>query len=199
MRGRSLCLIAGSSLVVLAATPAAAQPAPSEQTFTVAGSAPQVCTMDRGRIQPGGLVNFGGLDGDTLQIIQLTDPTTLSARPASATIAFAAVCNFPHQIRIESENNGLWPTDGRMSSDVAGFAYALPYAASVSWGTTNGELEANAKVRQLVQRSFFVDQATAGNMELRIEIEAGASNVQNNAPVLASGYGDTLRIFLEPR
>lgn len=186
---------------LLAATPAQAQTAArlDAREFPVTGNTPQVCTLDRGTIRTGSLINFNGLDGDTLRIQQLTDPSTLSARAANATITFEAVCNFPHRIRIESQNNGLWPTDGRMSSDAEGFAYALPYLARVSWGDRNGELDADAKIRRLADNHFNIDQATAGEMQLQIIVQAGASNVRNNAPVLAGAYGDTLRIFLEPR
>lgn len=86
-----------------------------------------------------------------------------------------------------------------MSSDAVGFAYALPYLARVSWGDRNGELDADAKIRRLADNRFNIDQATAGEMQLQIIVQAGASNVRNNAPVLAGAYGDTLRIFLEPR
>lgn len=192
-----LCL-AASALAPMAAQAQSAASTDSRE-FPVTGNAPQVCTLDRGTIRTGSLVNFNGLDGDTLRIQQLTDPSTLTARAANATISFEAVCNFPHRVRIESQNNGLWPTDGRMSSDVADFAYALPYVARVSWGDRNGELDADAKIRRLSENRFNVDQATAGEMQLQITVQAGASNVRNNAPVIAGAYGDTLRIFLEPR
>ncbi len=52
---------------------------------------------------------------------------------------------------------------------------------------------------RLAIRSWDVNQPTAGDLQLRIEIQQGASNVEVNAPVLAGAYADTLRIFLEPR
>ena len=175
------------------------QTAPNVRSFPVVGNAPEVCALEQGAIQPGQLVNFNGLDGDTLQILQLVDTQTLAARPARAQLTFSAVCNFPHRVRIESQNNGLWPTDGRLISDAPGFATALPYQASVQWGPTNGRLEADAKVRRLVEERINVDVPTAGEFKLLLELDAGASNTQVNAPVLAGVYGDTLRIFLEPR
>jgi hypothetical protein len=187
------------SALTLAAVPALAQTTTATRTFPVTGNAPQVCALQRGTIQPGGLVNINGTTGDTLQIIQLTDSQTLAARAASATISFAGFCNFPHRIRIESSNNGLWPTDGRVSVASGGFAYAVPYDAHLIWGLADGDLNADATVRQLHQRSIDVNQATAGNLTLRIVIAQGASNVEVNAPVLAGAYSDTLRIFLEPR
>jgi len=44
-----------------------------------------------------------------------------------------------------------------------------------------------------------IDRPGAGTLELRIEIQQGASNVRANAPVIAGYYGDTLRIVLEPQ
>jgi hypothetical protein len=179
--------------------PAAAQSAQDAKSFPVVGSAPEVCTLERPRIQPGQLVNFNGLDGDTLQILELVDSQSLAARPARVTLSFTAVCNFPHRVRVESQNNGLWPTDGRQVTDAPGFATALPYEARVEWGPTNGRLEADAKVRHLVEQRISVDAPAAGELKLSLRLEAGASNTQVNAPVLAGVYGDTLRIYLEPR
>ena len=130
-------LLAGAG-AALATTSAQAQSTVATGNFVVAGNVPQVCTMERGRVRTGGIVNFVGLDGSTLRISQLVDPNTLAARPSSVTVTFDAVCNFPHAVRIESENNGLWPTDGRMSSDIGGFAYALPYTARIQWATRTG-------------------------------------------------------------
>lgn len=203
-RNNLLALALATAAAVLAAQPASAQVAPARvaaRTMPVIGNTPQVCAMQRGRIQGGGLININGLDGDTLRILQLTDPQTLAARAASATISFEAFCNFPHRVRIESQNNGLWPTDGRISASTSStaFAYALPYQAGLTWGDTNGRLDATAKLRQIAEQRIDVNHATAGDMLLRIEIAQGASNMMVNAPLLAGAYGDTLRIFLEPR
>lgn len=165
----------------------------------VAGSAPQICTMEQATLAAGSQDNFRTLAGNLLQIDTLVDPRTLATNAASAQIEFAAVCNFPHRIRLESENNGLWQTDGSMNQPAEGFAYALPYQAALTWGEVNGVLSADANVRRMSERRFNIDQATAGAIELRITIEPGASNTRANAPVLAGYYGDTLRIFLEPR
>ena len=181
------------------AMPAAAQEAASATGLPVTGSAPQVCTLAGGELQAGQLVNFNGISGDTLQVTQLLDQQTLAARPASATVSFSAVCNYPHQIRIQSENNGLWPTDGRQATDAPGFATALPYDANLTWGSSSGQLQMDARIRSNREQRIDVDQATAGTVTLRLAILAGASNGGVNAPVLAGVYGDTLRITLEPK
>lgn len=188
-------LVAAASL----SSPALAQSAQDAKSFPVVGSAPEVCALEQGRLQPGQLVNFNGLDGDTLQILELVDTQTLATRPASATLSFSAVCNFPHRVRIESQNNGLWPTDGRLTTNAPGFATALPYNASIQWGPTNGTLRTDAKVRHLVEERISIEVPTAGDLQLSLTLDAGASNTQVNAPVLAGVYGDTLRIYLEPR
>ena len=196
-RGPALAALSG---IAALAMPAHAQLAPTaRKALPVTANAPQVCVMDRVRLDGGALVNFIGLDGDTLQIEQLTDSATLAARPASADLSVAAVCNFPHRIRLESQNNGLWPTDGRAASASRGFATALPYSARIDWGGTGASFVADAKVRRLTEARFSVDSPVAGDLRLRIAIEPGASNGGVAAPVLAGVYGDTLRIFLEPR
>lgn len=192
---RSLCLLP----LALIAAPAAAQSLTATTTMPVIGSVPQVCAMQQGSIESGSLVNVAGLDGDTLRIIQFVDPTTLSVKAASATISFDAVCNFPHAVRVESSNNGLWPVDGRITQVPGGFAYAVPYTAQVTWGIANAQFSADAKTRRIAQQTINVEAPAAGQLNLRIEIAEGASNVENRAPVIAGTYVDTVRIFLEPR
>ena len=192
------------SIILLGAL-AGTTPALAETTSTatrslpVTGSVPQTCAMQQGKIAPGSLNNIAGLDGDTLRIIQFTDPATLAVRAASVTISFDAVCNFPHSVRIESQNNGLWPIDQRVSDRPAGFAYAVPYTARVNWGPVNAQFDADAKVRSQNQQVIAVNDAVAGEFRLRLEIEDGASNVETRAPLVAGSYVDTVRIFLEPR
>ena len=178
---------------------AAGQSVTAVRTLTVTGNAPQVCAMQTGRIQTGSLTNVSGIDGDTLRITELADPQTLAARASSATISFSAVCNYPHSLRIESQNNGLWPTDGRTGAGAGGFAYAVPYQARLQWGAASGALDANAKVRRISEQRLMVDDATAGDVQLRVDIADGASNLDQRAPLAAGAYGDTIRIFLEPR
>jgi len=188
--------------LALIAAPAMADSLPSltaTQAMPVTGNVPQVCAMQQGQIQPGSVVNIAGLDGDTLRIVQFVDPATLSVKAASATVSFEAVCNFPHAVRIESANNGLWPVDGRITAAPAGFAFAVPYSARVDWGPANSRFDTDAKTRRLSEQVINVDTAVAGQLNLRIEIAEGASNVENRAPVVAGTYTDTVRIFLEPR
>lgn len=195
---RQVALILASLQIAIWSVPSLAQEDASE-TLGVSGSAPQVCTIASGRFRTGELLNFVGADSDTLRVIELLDPRDLSARAARATISFEAVCNFPHRVRLESQENGLWPVSGPLSPDQGGFATALPYAVSLNWADRAQLLETDAKIRR--QRVTFaeIDEPAVGDMTVAISLDAGASNTQSGAPVLAGAYSDVLRIYLEPR
>lgn len=197
---RAVCLIAVTAALV---TPAAAQSQQQalvqSQSLTVAGSTPQVCTLAQGDLRTGQLVNFRGTDGDTLRVLQLIDPKTLAAQSARATVMMGAVCNFPHRVRVESQDNGLWPVEGPLAPTTPDFATALPYRVSFDWADRTGLLEADARVRRAHETRADVDTPAVGDLTLTIEMDAGASNTLIGAPVLAGVYSDTLRIYLEPR
>jgi hypothetical protein len=175
-----------------------AQSQVATRTAPVVGNAPNVCVLQQPRLAQGAQNNFRGLNGNTLQIDALVDPTTLATRAASAELRFNAVCNFPHRLRVEAQNNGLW-RNGASVLPPQGFAYAIPYQAQLSWGTGTVLLNADAQIRRIHEERIVVDQATAGEVQLRVEIQPGASNVQSNAPVIAGNYGDLLRVTLEPQ
>ncbi|HET9630054.1 MAG TPA: hypothetical protein VFP14_11285 [Novosphingobium sp.] len=170
----------------------------ASRTMAVSGSTPEICALQPGAVQTGSLVNMTGLDGDTLRVAQFADPTTLAVRAANATLSISAVCNFPHKVRVQSENNGMWPGDGRQALDAHGFTSAVPYQARVTWNGASNTLETDARVRHQVEDELSVNMPAAGSVELHVEIAPGASNSQANAPLLAGTYTDTLRIFLEP-
>ncbi|TMJ11577.1 MAG: hypothetical protein E6G94_15665 [Alphaproteobacteria bacterium] len=191
-----LLLLLGAGALPAAA---GAQVAPVTRSVPVTASAPPVCAIREPIVAAGGQINFRGLNGNTLQIDHLVDPHTLAAAAASVNITFDAVCNYPHRLILEAQNNGLWQTSQRPPDAPPGFAYAVPYTATIDWGVEHGRLEADAKVRRIADRSILVDHPTSGEITIRLEIDAGASNTQANAPLLAGSYGDTLRITLEPQ
>lgn len=192
-----------STFIVLALMPTSllAQESPSSPQFQfpVSGNVPQVCAVQAPRLAPGAQVNFRGLSGNTLQIDQMVDPATLATNAASVNVEFDAVCDYPHRVRVESQNNGLWQTNELQGAVPPGFTYAVPYQASLIWAGVNGQLNADAEVRRIHEERFNVDQGGSGSIVMRVVVEAGASNVSNNAPVLAGYYGDTLRLFVEPQ
>ncbi|HEY5713402.1 MAG TPA: hypothetical protein VIT38_16015 [Allosphingosinicella sp.] len=197
MARRLLFLFGALSAALPSAAPA--QVAPVTRSIPVIASAPPICAVGEPTLAGGGQINFRGLNGSMLQIDHLVDPATLAAAAASVDVTFEAVCNYPHRIRVEAQNNGLWRTSERPAEPPPGFAYAVPYLATIDWGLEHGRLEADAKVRRIAEHSIIVDRPTSGEINLRLEIEAGASNIQSHAPLLAGFYGDTLRITLEPQ
>lgn len=186
-------------LVALVPGALAAQSQTSTRSVAVSGTIPQVCVVQAPRLAGGAQVNFKGLNGTTLQIDRMVDPHTLSTEAASVEINFEAVCNYPHRLTIETQNNGLWQTSERTAAPPEGFGYAVPYTATVTWGLENVQLLADAKARRIAQRVVSIDRPTSGNLLLRLEIQPGASNDRQNAPLLAGYYGDTLRVTVEPQ
>jgi hypothetical protein len=189
-----LLLISGP---VMAQATADRQPIQT-RSFPVTGNSPNICVLQAPTVASGAQVNFRGLNGTLLQIDSLVDSTTLATNAAAVELRFDAVCNFPHQLRVEASNNGLF----RSSSIVAapqGFASAIPYQARFNWGQQTLLLNADAQIRRLNEQSIRVTDPTAGNLSMRFEIQPGASNVQSNAPVIAGNYAETLRITLEPQ
>ena len=182
------------------ALPAAAQAQSNSVTssFAVNASVPGACSVGGPQLAAGRQINFRGLNGTTLQIDQMVDPTTLSTNAASVEVRFEAICTFPHRLKVETQNNGLWPTSERGAQTPVGFGNAVPYRATATWGDRQVTLSADAGVRRIAENSVFVPGAGLGDILLRLEIEPGATNSQANAPLLAGVYGDTIRITLEP-
>lgn len=194
MRARTPLILAA----LLAPAMAGAQSSAS-QDLGVNGNVPGSCAIGAPRLAAGAQVNFRGLNGTTLQIDQMVDPATLSTNAASAEVRFEAVCGFPHRLRVETQNNGLWQTHERGNSPPEGFGYAVPYRASVQWADENLRLNADAQIRRIADSQIYIANNAIGDLLLRLEIDPGATNERANAPLLAGTYGDTLRITLEPQ
>ena len=194
---RNLGLSIGTALALAAGADAGAEP--SVVPFTVTGNTPQVCSIGNPVLTAGQLVNFQTLNGTTLQLAQLADPRTLATNAASATVTFQAVCNFPHQIVLESQNNGLYRGGAAGAPPPAGFADGVPYTAQLSWGSVNSTYFVPATTRQTSQDRVLVPQATAGDLRILLTIQPGASNLAATSPLVAGVYTDTLFITLEPQ
>jgi hypothetical protein len=192
---RSLPLLA---IAVLLPLPAVAQSNSEVRAVDVTGQVPGTCTLGAPRLG-GAQSNFRGINGNSLPIDQLIDSTTLSTRPASAEISFDAVCAFPHLVRVESQNNGLWRIGERSGGAPEGFGDAVPYRATLYWASQSFGLFADARLRRMSESSLFVGETATGTLQLRLEIDAGATNHRANAPLVAGTYADTLRITLEPQ
>ncbi|MBB4098701.1 hypothetical protein [Sphingomonas kyeonggiensis] len=192
---RSLSILA---IAVLLPLPAVAQTSSEVRPFDVTGQVPGTCTLGAPRLG-GAQANFRGINGNSLPIDQLVDGTTLSTRPASAEISFDAVCAFPHLLRVESQNNGLWRTGERSGVAPEGFGDAVPYRATLLWASQTLALFADARLRRMSEGTLYVGATATGTLQLNLVIDAGATNHRANAPLVAGTYGDTLRITLEPQ
>jgi hypothetical protein len=195
MRAVPLLLLAALG----ASSAAAAQDSATTRTMAVNASAPEVCAVQAPQLSGAAQVNFRSVNGTALQIERLVDPETLSTEAASVELSLAAVCNYPHRLTIETQNNGLWQTSGQGVTPTPGFGNAVPYTATVHWGAEYLQLQADAKSRRMTERSVLVDRPTSGSIVLRLEIQPGASNDRQNAPLIAGYYGDTLRVTVEPQ
>jgi len=171
----------------------------TDTPFTVIGSAPRICAVSDPVLTSGALMNFQSLNGTSLQISELADPKTLATNAAQATVSFNAVCDYPHQVILESQNAGLYRGGGVASAPPRGFADGVPYSVQLAWGPVVHRLFVPATTRQVVQDRVVAPQAIAGTLQLQISIQAGASNLTANAPLIAGDYSDTLRVTLEPQ
>jgi hypothetical protein len=167
--------------------------------FTVSGSAPQICAVGNPQLSAGALVNFQSLNGAALRITQLADPRTLATNAAQATVTFQAVCNYPHRIVLESQNNGLYRDGAAGAAPPPGFADGVPYTAQLTWGAVTSTFFVPATSRQTSQDSVAVPNPTAGDIEIQLSVQAGASNLSANSPLIAGVYTDTLRVTVEPQ
>lgn len=184
---------------LLVAGSAAAQTAPTVQReFAVSANSPQWCAVTA----PGGTTPVASDDtgavapvGASLSIPDLVDPTTLSTRATTARLVFEAACNYPHQVVIRSERNGL-RRDGTTQSTV--IASAVPYVASISWGGNAAVLTTDALVEIERVETITTEAAIAGTLELAFVIQPGATNLGPGSPLGAGVYNDIVSIEVGP-
>jgi len=185
--------------VLVGAGPDWAQGSAETGRIVLNGAVNRICVLGAPALSAGALVNFQTLNGTTLRISQLADPKTLAANAASATITFPAACNVPHQIVLESQNNGLYRGGAGGAPPPPGFADGVPYTVQLTWGPISSTFFVPATTRLTNQDRVVVGEPVAGDLKLLLTIQAGASNLVANAPLVAGVYTDTLFITLEPQ
>lgn len=199
MSQRSALLpLSSVAAVMAAAVPAHAQTTQTSKPIQVSGQVPESCTIGAPALSAAGQENFRGLDGTLLQVDQLVDPATLSTRAASAELVFASFCQTAHRLVVESRNNGLFREPGNNPIVAPGFGFAVPYRATAYWGEQVLRLRADASTRRINQ-DWVGAGPTVGDLRLRLDIDAGATNEKPNAPLIAGLYSDIIRITLEPQ
>ena len=187
---------AASLLVLVAvASPAFGQ----DGTVAIEGVVARRCAFDTaGATLPQAPNNIRALAGNNLEIDTLVDPATLAVRAANADLSFAAMCNVPHVVRIEAQNNGLFRASGSTAAP-SGFANAIPYRAKFTWGDQTRMLIADANTRRPREEIIDRPTPTGGVLLMEFDIQPGASNLTANAPLVAGNYGETFRVTIEPR
>lgn len=195
----SLATASALTVIVLATMARAQATDDNTRNMVVRGQVPRVCAISAPNLNSGAQINFRTLNGSSIEVDQLTDPVTLSTRAASVEITFPAVCNFAHQVVLESQNNGLWRSELGLTPAPTGFSDGVPYTATLIWGPVNTNFQADASSRQIRDRAQAVDQPVVGDIRLRLDIQPGATNLQTNAPLVAGVYRDTLRLTVEPQ
>lgn len=167
--------------------------------FLVAGRTPVVCTLTSGPGSAEGFNNFSTADRNVFRVDQMIDAATLSTRAASFELTLSGVCNTAHRIRMESLNNGLWQLSETPPARPAGFGTAVPYDLTARWVDQVVQLSADAAIRQPRELDVPIGRPASGDLRLRFEILAGATNLAANAPMVSGAYSDTLTIILEPQ
>ena len=168
-------------------------------SFLVAGRTPVVCTLTAGPGSADGFNNFTTADGNVYRVDQMIDAVTLSTRAAWFELTLSGICNTAHRIRLESLNNGLWQLSETPPARPDGFGTAVPYDLTARWVDQVVQLSADAAIRQPRERSVPIGRPASGDVRLRFEILAGATNLAANAPMVSGAYSDTLTIVLEPQ
>lgn len=189
------------AFVAFAATLVSGYPAMAGNTaqYLVQGSVPEICTVQSPTLlttRPA--VNVTELAGQTLQITQLTNQSTLATNATSFDVGFATVCGLPHYVIVQSENNGLWRDV--QTTPAPGLADGVPYTATVYWGGAQTSFYADATAKQQTSASLAINEGAVGDIDLHFQIEPGASNGdQAYAPLLAGTYRDTIRVTVVPQ
>jgi hypothetical protein len=191
--------LAGFAAGMLLAGSAFAQTAPTaEREFAVTASSPQWCAVTA----PGGSAPVASNEtgavaplGASLSIFDLVDPVTLSTRATTARMVFEAACNYPHQVVIRSERNGL-RRDITTQSNV--IANAVPYVANISWGGNAATLTTDAQIEFERLQAITTESAVSGTLELAFVIQRGATNLGSGSPLGAGVYNDVVSIEVGP-
>lgn len=158
-------------------------------------SADRFCTLSSPELGSGPLENFAVPSGSVYAVQQLADPNTLTTRAARLTLSMDAVCNSVHRLVVTSENSGLW-RQGALTNP-AGFGTAVPYSLGLNWAGENPNLLADATVRQNREWLLLIGRPNAGAITLEFEIDAGATNAGQGAPMVAGSYADVVTLTME--
>ena len=195
-------LLGAATAALICAGPAFADPSASN-AISISGSSPDTCTLDPGTQSAATNATFTpGAGASTLAIGTLASATDATLQTTSATITFVGMCNYAHNIGLQSANSGL--QNGTAGNDpVAGsgsFIKKVGYTASYVWAghTSTGterlvfanDVGIGAGASAVLKKSDNVTVAGAnqGNLVLHFDIASSST------PVVSGSYSDTLTV-----
>ena len=182
-------LLATVSLATLGGLAAQAAPV----TLVVTSAVANLCIMGPAQVS-GGATNLGVVSGNTVNIAQLTNDQ-LTTRATAFDITFSAECNAAHRVTVTSERGGL--RREQIGGVHPGFADGVPYSARFDWADAEATLLAPAQSLSEVSKNLDIGAPAAGSLVLHVSIDAGATNLVTNSPLIAGGYSDTLRVVMQ--
>ena len=197
--GCALCLSATSVAAQnVAPAPTVGGANPAVFVSDVGGRIPQFCSIGAASFsQTRSPINVRSISAATLEIENFVNATTLASQAASVEVAFDAVCNYPHFLTLGSANNGLWRQS--TAPAVAPFANAVPYRASAAWGDQAINLDADSGSRRAVSSRVLAEAPRIGQVTFSLQVDAGATNVARNSPLLQGSYSDLITVTLGPQ
>jgi hypothetical protein len=193
MRSTRTAFLSAVALLAASGSFALAQ-VPQKATITATGTAPQICTLGAPQVNVGASQNVQSVSGSTVMLADLSDDNNFSTKATDFNVTFAAMCNFNHKVTVSSDYNGLWLVGGVGSHP--GFADAVPYDASFSWGGQSAVLTATAASESEVDAPLAINQPAAGNIVIHFQVDQGATNAGNGVPLVAGTYQDILFVTL---
>ncbi|HEX3919750.1 MAG TPA: hypothetical protein VHW60_20620 [Caulobacteraceae bacterium] len=163
-------------------------------TLTVTSAVANLCIVGPAQVNSGGATNLGVVSGNTVNIAQLTNDQ-LTTRATAFDITFDATCNAAHRVTVTSERGGL--RRDQTGGNHPGFADGVPYTTRFDWDSSEATLLAPAQSLSEVSQNLDIGAPAAGSLVLHVTIDAGATNLVTNSPLIAGGYSDTLRVVMQ--
>jgi hypothetical protein len=189
---RSSRILAGAAIAVFAWLLSGVVDNDALAEFGVQGSAPPVCLFSEPHTTQASNMAIGVASStrSTLNISRLADSATAQLLSASITVVSKGTCNHAHTFTIATKNGGL-----NTPTSAGGFANHVDYTATVSWGSSNSQLQTTALEGQKTPNSIPIG-AYAGDMQLQISINQDGAR---NLPLVAGVYTDDLTITFQPQ
>jgi len=187
-------MILGATAAALLASPALAAPS-AEQTVTINGTAPTVCTL--GAPTSANLVGNLNVTGSTVTVTGLFDAADATMDAGSVTLRFAGMCNYPHNVSLKSANGYLYNTTSNVAPLSGTFFRRIGYNAAYAWANVFRPTAIPAVDSTLAGQSGVavtsadaaVSGANLGTLNVTLRFDGSGTT-----PVVAGNYTDSLTV-----